>query len=287
MKNLKFITVLLLLCGSLVLTACQKAQPTASDATQIPPGSHIQNAHTGSTLTPEALLSALSDAPIVIVGEEHTNVAHHAIELWLLQNLQSKRKQGSVLMEMIAADQQPAVNDVKQALQGGATMRDPRIQEALRWNPGWPWALYGDLVKAALRGDYPLLAANIPRAQVSTLYKKPTFPAGEHSAQPAVRDALSAIIYLMHGGEIAPEQLTAMLSIQQNRDRFMAQQLIDAPKPALLFAGGYHAAKDVGVPLHIQDLNGPKPLVVILAADGATPSVKQADYIWSLTAAKK
>ncbi|MNR31648.1 hypothetical protein D3C85_1491710 [compost metagenome] len=91
----------------------------------------------------------------------------------------------------------------------------------------------------------------------------------------------------MHGGEIAPEQLTAMVAIQQNRDRFMAQQLLNAPKPALMFVGGYHAAKDVGVPLHLQDLNGQAPIVVMLTTEGAALSAKQADYIWSVPAIKK
>lgn len=284
MKKLKFITAWLLLGSTLVLTACQNAKLTT---VQHPPVTQIKNAQTGATLTPEELLAVLSPASQIIVGEEHTNVAHHAIELWLLQNLQSKRPQGSVLMEMITADQQPAVDEVKKALRDGASMRDQRIQESLRWNPGWPWPLYGELTKAALTGDYPLLAANIPRAQVSAIYKNPVFPAGERSAQIQVRDALSAIIYLMHGGEIAPEQLTAMVAIQQNRDRFMAQQLLNAPKPALLFVGGYHAAKDVGVPLHLQDLNGQAPVVVMLTTDGATLSAKQADYIWSVPAVKK
>lgn len=284
MKNLTFITVSLLLTSTLFLSACQSARPTAA---QLPPAAQIKNAQTGATLSPEELLAVLSHASQVIVGEEHTNVAHHAIELWLLQNLQSKRPQGSVLMEMITADQQPAVNEVKKALQSGATMRDQRIQESLRWNPGWPWPLYGELTKTALMGDYSLLAANIPRAQVSAIYKNPVFPAGEHSSQKTVRDALSAIIYLMHGGEIASEQLTAMVAIQQNRDRFMAQQLFSAPKPALLFAGGYHAAKDIGVPLHLQDLNGQTPVVLMLTTDEATLSAKQADYIWSVAVIKK
>lgn len=284
MKNLKVITVSLLLISSLVLTACQSTKPTTA---QLPPATQIKNAQTGATLTPEELLAVLSQAPQVIVGEEHTNVAHHTIELWLLQNLQRKRPQGSVLMEMITADQQPAVDEVQKALKSGASMRDQRIQESLRWNPGWPWPLYGELTKTALMGDYPLLAANIPRAQVNAIYKQPVFPAGEHSSQKTVRNALSAIIYLMHGGEIAPEQLTAMVAIQQNRDRFMAQQLLNAPKPALMFVGGYHAAKDVGVPLHLQDLNGQAPIVVMLTTEGAALSAKQADYIWSVPAIKK
>ncbi len=46
-----------------------------------------------------------------------------------------------------------------------------------------------------------------------------------------------------------------MLAIQQQRDRRMAERLLAAPTPALLIAGGYHAAKSV-VPLHVGSATG-------------------------------
>jgi len=287
MKKNNSITALLLVCCTLVLTACQN-QTTAKRTTSfIPAGSYIQNTQTGAQLTPQQLLSALSDAPMVIVGEEHTNMAHHDIELWLLQNLQQKRPQGSVLLEMMTQDQQAAVNEVKQALASGATMREPKIQEAIRWNTGWPWPLYGELVMAGLNSPSALLSANISRARISEIYNNPTFPAGEQSSQAAVRNTLSHTITQMHGGDIEPAMLKAMLAIQQHRDRFMAQQLLSAPRPAILFVGGYHAAKDVGVPLHIEDLSSQQPVVLILTTQGTPVSAAQADYVWSVPAVKK
>ncbi|PWS15687.1 iron-regulated protein, partial [Klebsiella pneumoniae] len=48
----------------------------------------------------------------------------------------------------------------------------------------------------------------------------------------------------------------------------------------------YHAAKDIGVPLHLADLKAEKPLVLLLTTAGATLTAKQADYIWSVAAEK-
>ena len=52
----------------------------------------------------------------------------------------------------------------------------------------------------------------------------------------------------------------------------LATDFVKAPAsalvPALLIAGGYHAAKDVGVPLHLADLGAEKPLVVMLTTAG-------------------
>jgi uncharacterized iron-regulated protein len=277
----------LLLCCALVLSACHSTAPvTTGTSSAVAEKATIRDAATGQTLTPDQLIARLATAPMVIVGEEHTNAEHHRIETWLLQNLSAKRQQGSVLLEMIDISQQDAVNRVKEATRSGAAVSSNRAAQALRWNPGWPWDLYGDLVMAALEGPYPLLAANISRQQVKALYANPTFPPGERSSRPKVHESLSAIIYLMHDGQIGDEQIRAMMSIQQHRDRFMAEQLRKAPHPALLIAGGYHAAKDIGVPLHLADLQAQAPVVVMLTTDGTTVSAKQADFVWSVPVAR-
>lgn len=287
MKKNKLIFTGLLVCCTLVLTACQNKTTPLSEVSLIPEGSRIQNTQTGALLTPQQLLDVMSDAPMIIVGEEHTNIAHHNIELWLLKNLQQRRPQGSVLLEMITQDQQPAVDEVKQTQASGSTMSEDKVQENIHWNTRWPWSMYGNLVMAGMQDKAPLLSANISRARITEIYQNPTFPAGEHSSQTAVRDKISDTITVMHGGNIAPEQLTAMLAIQQHRDRFMAQQLLAAPQPGLLFVGGYHASKDVGIPLHIKDLNSQPAVVLMLSTQGTHITAAQADYVWYVPATKK
>lgn len=283
----RFITSLVLSCA-FVLAACQSpvTKKSTVDTPDVAEYGSITDAATGTTLTASQLITRLGEAPMVIVGEEHTNLQHHHIEQWLLENLAKRRPQGSVLMEMIDVSQQDGVNRVKQASLSGTPVSASRAAETLRWNSGWPWEMYRGVVMTAIEGRYPLLAANLSRQQVKALYQHPTFPRGEHASRPQVHEALSAIIFLMHGGQIESDQLTAMMSVQQHRDRFMAQQLRQAPHPALLIAGGYHASKDIGVPLHLADLNAEKPVVLMLTSEGTVISAKQADYIWSVPAAK-
>ena len=102
------------------------------------------------------------------------------------------------------------------------------------------------MTMAAMRAPYPLWSANTDRSEITAFYQQPQFPAGQLSAQPAVRKALEETIRTSHGGQIEADQLQAMLAIQQQRDRRMAERLLAAPTPALLIAGGYHAAKSVG-----------------------------------------
>lgn len=282
-----FIRSLVLGCA-FALAACQSASPeekapTTHEAAEC---GCIKDAVTGNVVSATQLIEKLGDASLVIIGEEHTNLYHHQIEQWVLEKLAARRPQGSVLMEMIDVSQQDGVNRVKQASLSGTPVSASRAAETMRWNSGWPWVLYRGVVMTAIEGKYPLLAANISRQQVSALYKNPTFPGGERASQPKVHEALSAIIFLMHGGQIESEQVNAMMSIQQHRDRFMAEQLRKAPHPALLIAGGYHASKDIGVPLHLADLNAEQPVVLMLTTEGTSITAKQADYVWSVPALK-
>jgi uncharacterized iron-regulated protein len=270
----------LILLAALALGACSQA-PVSSPKNSLDNLGKITDLRSGESLSPEQLLSRLAAQPRVIVGEKHDNPYHHQIELWLVENLPQRRPQGSVLMEMINPSQQAKVSQVKQWLQGNPRVRDSRVAELIDWQPGWKWPLYGDLTMAAMRAPYPLWSANLDRDEIMAFYQQPVFPQGQLSVRPAVQKALEETIRTSHGGKIEPQQLHAMLAIQQQRDRRMAERLLAAPTPALLIAGGYHASKSVGVPLHVQDLQPTAlPTVLMLAEPGVPVDKQVADYLW-------
>lgn len=270
----------LILLAALALGACSQA-PVKAPANDVASLGSITDLHSGATLTPEQLLTRLAQQPRVILGEKHDNPYHHQIEQWLVQQLPLRRPQGSVLMEMINPNQQAQVDKVKQWLQSDPTVRDGRVAELIAWQPGWKWELYGGVTMAAMRAPYPLWSANLDRSEITAFYQQPQFPTGQLSAQPAVRKALEETIRTSHGGQIEADQLHAMLAIQQQRDRRMAERLLAAPTPALLIAGGYHAAKSVGVPLHVRDLQpAAAPTVLMLAEQGVQVDANTADYLW-------
>ncbi|CAI0767773.1 Uncharacterized iron-regulated protein [Serratia entomophila] len=269
-----------ILLAALVLAACSHT-PATSPQNDVQRLGTITDLRSGATLTPEQLLARLAAQPRVIVGEKHDNPYHHRIELWLVQQLPQQRPQGSVLMEMINPNQQAKVDKVKLWLQGNPAVRDARVAELIDWQPGWKWELYGEVTMAAMRAPYPLLSANLDRSEIMAFYQQPVFPQGVLSVRPVVQKALAETIRNSHGGQIEAERLHAMLVIQQQRDRRMAERLLAAPAPALLIAGGYHAAKSVGVPLHVQDLQpAALPTVLMLAESGTRMDKQAADYLW-------
>ena len=267
-----------------LLTACQGAALLPPPAWLSPEGrehadlGQIRDLRTGRRLSPAQLVEALAVAPWVLVGEQHDNPDHHALQLWLLRSLARQRPSGSLLLEMLGPDQQARIDRAQAMIRQGQPPQD--LIGALAWQPGWDWSLYGPLVRYALAQSYPLLAANLSRPQMMQVYREqPTFR-GPLSTAKAVQDALLADIRQSHCGLLPEAQLPAMLAVQQQRDRRMAEALLAAPAPAVLLAGAFHVRHDLGVPLHLADLGARPGLVLMLAEVGAGVTTAQADYVW-------
>lgn len=254
----------------LLLSACQQVP--------VPPpvSGEILELRSGQTLTAQELLVRLAESSRLIVGEQHDNRDHHQLQLWLLQALGEQRPQGSLLLEMLTPDQQVHVDQVRLSSPLPAD-----LPNALAWQPGWDWNLYGPIIGFALTQPYPLLAANLDTLEVRTVYAKPPTLNGSRSSAPMVKEALLAQISDSHCGLLPTSQMPAMLAVQQQRDRRMAERLLIAPMPSLMLAGAYHARKDVGVPIHVLDLGEPEtPTVLMLAEQGAEVVPAMADYVW-------
>jgi uncharacterized iron-regulated protein len=274
-----------LLCAFSLLAACQTHQVTPLPAPIAPQGRDhtdlgvIRELATGRTLTPQELVERLAATPRVLVGEQHDNPDHHALQLWLLRELAAQRAQGSLLMEMLNPDQQARVDAAQAATRAGQPPAD--AFKALAWQANWDWSVYGALVTYALRQPYPLLAANLDRAQIMQIYKQRPLLTGQTSTTQQVQATLLDDIRQSHCGLLPEAQMPAMLAVQQQRDRRMAERLMAAPTPALLLAGAFHVRKDLGVPLHLKDLSaGEGNAVLILAEAGKTVTAESADYVW-------
>ncbi|MBP5947260.1 MULTISPECIES: ChaN family lipoprotein [unclassified Pseudomonas] len=265
------------LLAVLLLAGCQHV------AAPPPIGGQIRDLHSGQALTAQQLLARLAEPDRVIVGEQHDNADHHAAQLWLLQSLGELRPQGSLLLEMLTPDQQAKVTAVRQSASPPSD-----LPGALAWQEGWDWNLYGPIVRFALTQPYPLLAANLDNGEIRAFYRNAPVLSGERSNAEAVKTTLLGQIGDSHCGLLPDSQMPAMLAVQQQRDRRMAERLLSAPTPSLLLAGGWHVRKDVGVPLHVVDVGEPRaPTVLMLAEQGDEVTQAMADYVWYTPATPK
>ena len=276
---------ILLLCCVALLAGCQSRGVLPPPAPIAPEGrdhaelGQIIDLASGERITPAQLVARLAKAPRLLVGEQHDNPDHHALQLWLSRELSAQRPQGSVLMEMLAPSQQAKVERVQAQTRAGQAPADTFA--ALAWLPNWDWGLYGALVQYQLRQPYPLLSANLDRAEIMQIYGKPPVLQGQASTAQTVQDTLREDIRESHCGLLPDSQIPAMLAVQQHRDRRMAERLAAAPQPAMLFAGAFHVRKDLGIPLHLADLGaGEGNAVLVLAEVGKEPAAGSADYVW-------
>lgn len=259
-----------------LLAGCQHAVAPA------PVSGEIRDLHTGEVLTAEQLVRRLARPERLIIGEQHDNADHHAAQLWLLQALGEQRQQGSLLLEMLTPDQQPKVAAARQMAESAA------VAKALDWQDGWDWALYGPIVRFALSQPYPLLAANLDDNEIRAVYHQAPALSGARSNAASVQDKLLRQISDSHCGLLPESQMPAMLAVQQQRDRRMAERLLAAPTPSILLAGAWHARKDAGVPLHVLDLGAAKEsTVLIMAEQGDAVTAAMADYVWYTPATAK
>ena len=259
----------IMVVAALMLGACQHVSPP-------PVLGEIRDLRNGQTLSPQALVARLAGSSRLIIGEQHDNPDHHQLQLWLLQQLNERREQGSLLLEMLTPDQQARVDNVRRAASPPGD-----LPAALAWQSEWDWNLYGPIVRYALPQPFPLLAANLDSAEVRAVYARPPVLSGARTNAATVRADLLAQIGDSHCGLLPASQMSAMLAVQQQRDRRMAERLLAAPAPLVLFAGAYHARKDVGVPVHMLDLNeAAAPTVLMLAQQGSDVTMAMADFVW-------
>lgn len=265
----------------LALGGCQASLPPlpawqSSEGLDSADLGQIHDLASGKVISPEQLVEQLAGVPRVLVGEKHDNADHHALQLWLIRAMQARRAQGSLLLEMLQPQQQSRVDAVEDQA------RLPQdLPKALAWQEGWDWQLYGPIVREALGNHIPLLAANLSPGEMRQAYRQAAAVPGAQSNAPSVKAALLEQVRAVHCNLLPESQLPAMLAVQQQRDRRIAERLLAAPQPALLFAGAFHARKDLGVPLHLADLGAEgQSKVLLLAEVGQQVEAGMADFVW-------
>jgi uncharacterized iron-regulated protein len=159
----------LILGGSQLHQQSRMLCAQSSDAWSFPAIEHIASVRDGVTqerLTWGELISQLSDAEVVFLGETHDDDSTHRLQFAVFDQLLSKRDGRVVLaMEMFERDVQAAIDDY---LQGG-------IDEAKFLESSRPWSNYREayrpLVERAKQAGSPVLAANFPRPLLRQIFQ--------------------------------------------------------------------------------------------------------------------
>jgi uncharacterized iron-regulated protein len=263
----------------LVLAACASIEPPPSEwhaavALDHPLVGRIWAPPQGRFVAPNDVVVAAARARFVLLGEKHDNPDHHRLQAWMMRALVGAGARPGLAFEMIAVDRQAALDAATAATDIGAVVG---------WRErGWPdWAMYAPIAAAAREAGLPILAADLPRAQIRAATR--AVPGTETGLSDAAISAIAAEMEKSHCGMVSGEAAARMASAQIARDAFMAERLIEAArtKPArtaVLIAGGGHIVRDRGVPFHLARLAPDGATVALAFLEVQRDAMLPADY---------
>lgn len=193
---------------------------------------------------------ALQTADIVLIGETHDHPQHHLIQADIIRRLKPK----SVAFEML--------NEAQQVHRLG--LKDPSTwDKVLAWSKrGWPdFEMYRPVFEATVEVGAHIIAAHpnpetlrplklggeLPSLLRTTLKLDQPLPAKQQAS-------LVKEIQRAHCGHASPVLVKAMVSAQRLKDTWMAQSILDSPKPIILIVGRGHINMDRGIPWAMKQL---------------------------------
>lgn len=215
-------------------------------------------------------LQRWSDAPVVLLGEQHDAVAHQAWQQATVEQLAKQERLAALVIEMA-----PRTGSTASLARDAS---EDAVQQALQWqDAAWPWPRYRGVVMAAVRAGVPVLGGNLPRADMKQAMRNENLdthlpPEGWQRQLDAIREG--------HCGLLPDTQLAPMARIQLARDASMAEVARATVKPGktvLLVAGRGHVLRGVGIPTWLPEAAGAK---VAVAQAGETSVAQASDVDW-------
>lgn len=234
------------------------------------------------------LARSMALARFTLLGEVHDNPDHHQWQAWSIRSVSKLRgarivegeaQLDLIAMEMIRADQQPAIDKFY-----GRNVPVPRPKQPealgrlLDWDKsGWPdFAMYSPIIAQALYEQIVIVPASaslelgqkvskdwdnaLSEIELARLKLDKEFP-------PDLQNALVEEIRDSHCGLMPERAFHPMSRVQRFRDATMADALLSAGpyKGGILIAGNGHVRRDRGVPYYLMARGVPSVSVISVA----------------------
>jgi len=265
----------------------------------------LTEAASGATLTPGELAAKLDDVRLVFVGENHTDVSFHQVQLQVIRELQKRGRTVLVGLEMFPYTAQPGLD----RWNAGKVTEQAFLDDS-RWylNWGYNWAYYREIFLFAREHGIQLYGVNTPREVVAAVRKKgfkdltpeeaAAIPAQIDTNSPEHRRVVKALFSDDESGlhTMSDQVFEGMFSAQCTWDATMGFNAVQALKRSggpkgimVVLIGQGHVAYGLGIqrqaahwfdgkmasviPVHVEDLKGKRTEKV---------QASFADYLWGL-----
>jgi uncharacterized iron-regulated protein len=242
---------------------------------------------------PEALVQAMQDHRVVLLGEVHDNPAVHALRAAALRQWVAQGARPAIAFEQFDRERQP---DIDRARRERPKDADYLVAQAKGRNE-WRWEWYRPYVALALEFDLPIVAANLSRQdamQVAIDGWPALFDARMRSelrldALPAdFRRKQEEAIAIGHCNLLPADALPARARAQIARDIVMAQAIRPhVDRGVVLLAGNGHVQREIGVPFWLTDRERAAAVsigVLERSDDGSVPESASDFDVYAVTA---
>ncbi len=218
---------------------------------------------TGETVGPDELAARLDRTRLLLLGESHTSIESHRVQLQVLRALQRRGRQVRVGLEMYPFTEQASLDRWNAGEWSEADLVDKS-----RWYEHWGyhWGYYRDVILFARAHAMPLVAVNAPRELVTAVRQKgiANLPPEQAARMPPKVDTDSAehLAFFkasfgegdaLHGG-MTDEAWKGMLAAQATWDAAMAWNAVQGLKGAadpkaimVVLVGSGHVAYGLGI----------------------------------------
>lgn len=210
----------------------------------------------------EEIFAEVKQSRVVYVGEIHTDMSAHILQLQVLQALFQENPDLAIGLEMFPRSAQPVLDDYI----NGTIASEQEFLKKSNYFTVWSfdYRLYRELIGYAKRHRIPLIGLNIDKALVDQVFKDghPDGLDDQQMAQvpveraldlPGYRDRL-AVAFAGHGSQgFTPDKMAGFVQAQALWDETMAETIVnylnDHPgRRMLVIAGNGHVYKDTGIP---------------------------------------
>lgn len=246
----------------------------------------------GQPFTSSELLPTAAQQQVVLLGEQHDEIAHHRWQLHTLAGLHALRDDMVIGLEMLPRSVQPALNAWVADELDVAT-----LLEQIQWDETWGFdsALYMPILEFARMAQIPLIALNITPDLRQRLVNDgwSSVPAEERHTISPPKPASAAYrlrltkVFNQHAMGDAPDALEHFIQAQLTWDTAMAQRLAEATEGGALAVGLMglgHVTYNEGVAYQLNALgvNDTVSLLPWQMSDCTLPDPTLADAVYIL-----
>lgn len=210
----------------------------------------------------ESIIKELQKDRVVYVGEVHTDMGSHILQLQIIQALFEKNPNLAIGMEMFPRSSQAALDSY---INGTITTEKDFLKESGYFDVwGYDYRLYREIIGYARKNHIPLVGLNIEKSIVDQVFKeggldgldeKQTgkIPTERKLDIPGYRERLSQAFSSHQSVNFANEKLGGFMQAQSIWDESMAETIVDylrdnPDRRMVVIAGNGHVYKETGIP---------------------------------------